>query len=48
MEIMEKDRKRKIKKRLRKIFSKQNVMKAIIIFATLALIATSILPYIIR
>lgn len=36
-----------LKKSLRKIFSKERIYKAIIIFSTLALLATSILPYLI-
>ena len=36
---------KELKKSLRKTFKKERIYKAIIIFSTLALLATSILPY---
>ncbi len=43
--LFAKDKKKAFRKKLRKIFKKDNVTKIIIILATLALILTSILPY---
>lgn len=43
--IFEKDKKKALRKKIRKIFKKENIVKIIIIFATLALVLTSILPY---
>ncbi len=41
------DKKKKpIKKRLKKFFKRENIVKIVIIGATLALVLTSILPYI--
>jgi len=37
----------KIKKAIRKVTRKDNLFKALIVISTLALIATSVLPYII-
>lgn len=34
-----------LRKSIRKVFKKERIYKAIIIFSTLALLATSILPY---
>jgi polyferredoxin len=44
-DIFKKDKKKAFKKKLKKIFKKENLVKIIIIFATLALVLTSILPY---
>ncbi len=38
--------KKEIKKKLKRVFRKDNMYKAVIIVSTLALIATSVLPYI--
>jgi len=43
--LFKKDKKKALKKKLRKIFRKENVVKMIILIATIALILTSILPY---
>jgi len=41
------DKKKKpIKKRLKKFFKRENIVKIVIVGATLALVLTSILPYI--
>lgn len=44
-DIYEKDKKKSLKKKIKKAFKKENLAKVIIIFATLALVLTSILPY---
>lgn len=41
----EKDNKKTLKKKVRKFFKKENVVKIILIVATLALILGSVLPY---
>ena len=38
---------KKLKKKLKKIFTKDNVVKAVIVISGLLLVLTSILPYII-
>lgn len=38
---------KEFKKSAKKVFSKERIYKAIIIFSTLALLATSILPYLV-
>jgi len=38
--------KKEIKKKFKRVFRKDNIYKAVIIVSTLALIATSVLPYI--
>jgi hypothetical protein len=43
--LFEKDKKKAFKKKIRKLFKKESVIKFIIIIATLALVLTSILPY---
>jgi len=43
--IFEKDKKKSLKKKIKKIFKKDNMVKLVIIFATLTLVLTSILPY---
>ena len=43
--IFEKDKKKSLKKKIKKIFKKENMVKVVIIFATLTLVLTSILPY---
>ncbi len=41
-----KEKRKAIRKALRKITTRENIIKAVVIISTLALIATSILPYI--
>ena len=43
---VEKEKKRDLRRMLKKTFRKQNLTKLVVIIATLALIVTSILPYI--
>ncbi len=43
---MEKEKKRDIKRSIKRIFRKENLLKSVVIFATLALVLASILPYI--
>jgi hypothetical protein len=43
--LFKKDKKKALKKKIRKLFKKESVIKLIIIIATLALVLTSILPY---
>lgn len=42
---MDKEKRKDIKRAIRRAFRKENLIKVIIIFAGLALILTSILPY---
>ena len=42
--LFKKDKKKALKKKIRKMFKRESVLKFIIILATLALILTSILP----
>jgi polyferredoxin len=44
-DLFKKDKKKALKKKIRKMFKKESVIKLIIIIATLALVLTSILPY---
>jgi uncharacterized membrane protein YwzB len=44
-DLENKDNKKQIKKKIRKIFKKENVVKIILLFVTVALILSSILPY---
>jgi len=43
--MIDKEKKRSIRRSIKRIFKKDNLIKAVIIFATVALILTSILPY---
>jgi len=43
--MIDKEKKRNIKRSIKRIFKKENLVKAVIIFATVTLILTSILPY---
>ncbi len=40
-----KEKKKTLKRSIRKMFKKENLVKAVIVFATVVLILTSILPY---
>ena len=40
-----KEKRRDLRRTIRKAFKKDNLLKMVIVFATLALVATSILPY---
>ncbi|NMB91619.1 hypothetical protein GYA37_02085 [candidate division WWE3 bacterium] len=40
-----KEKKKSLRKSVRRVFKKDNIVKAVIIFATVILILTSILPY---
>lgn len=37
---------KEVKKKIKRVFRKDNIYKAVIIISTLALIATSVLPYV--
>ncbi|KKS03374.1 MAG: hypothetical protein UU64_C0003G0057 [candidate division WWE3 bacterium GW2011_GWF2_41_45] len=37
---------KEIKKKIKRVFRKNNIYKAVIVISTLALIATSVLPYV--
>jgi hypothetical protein len=43
---LEKDKKRDIRRSVKRMFRKENLTKLVVILATLALILTSILPYV--
>lgn len=43
--ILDKDRRKEVRRSLRKIFKKENVTKIVVVLATLALILASVLPY---
>lgn len=42
---IEKDNKKTLKKKLKKLFKKDNIVKIVLVVATLALVLGSILPY---
>lgn len=42
---MNKEKKKSLRRSIRRIFRKENLVKAVIVFATVVLILTSILPY---
>ncbi len=44
-DLENKDSKKQMKKRIRKIFKKDNIVKIILVLATVALILSSVLPY---
>jgi hypothetical protein len=44
-DLENKDSKKQIKKKIRKIFKKDNIVKIILVLATITLILSSILPY---
>lgn len=43
--MFDKEKKRSLRKSIRRMFRKENLVKAVILFATVVLILTSILPY---
>jgi hypothetical protein len=43
--MFDKEKRRSLRKSIRRIFRKENLVKAVIVFATVVLILTSILPY---